>query len=350
MKGMTTRRRDARSLDHSTLEEMRKQAVARVKDGVTQTEVAENFGVHRTTVWKWNKKFAEGGEDALVGTKGTGRPPTLTAEQFAELKQNITEKTPENFGLGTQLWTLPAVRTMMAAEFGVEVHRTTAMRMLHKLGLTPQKPTRRSVERDEDAIERWKTEDFPKILAGAKSDGARILFEDEAQVREDASTGTTWAERGKRPIIRVPGTRRRINVISFVSPTGQLWFECYKESLDATLFITFLMVLLREVRGKIVLILDKHPAHVAKATMEFVRERSDRLSLHFLPGYAPDLNPDEHIWHLLKDAFSRDPLRKDEIVEEAVSLSMEAIRRDRKLTMSVFEHPESEYIRKAFAA
>ncbi|MBI4820806.1 MAG: hypothetical protein HY791_31365, partial [Deltaproteobacteria bacterium] len=63
-----------------------------------------------------------------------------------------------------------------------------------------------------------------------------------------------------------------------------------------------------------------------------------------------DLNPDEHVWHLLKDAFSRDPLRKDEIVEEAVDLSMEAIRRDRRLTMRVFEHPESEYVRKALAA
>lgn len=176
-----------------------------------------------------------------------------------------------------------------------------------------------------------------------------ILFEDESQVREDAPTGTTWGEKGKRPVVRVPGTRRRVNVISFVSPTGRLWFECYTENLDATLFIAFLTVLLREIPGKIALILDKHPAHVAKATTQFVKERSNRLSLHFLPGYSPDLNPDEHVWHQLKGMFKRDPLRKDEVIREAVSLSMHEISSNRELVRNFFAHPESDYVRMALA-
>lgn len=344
------RRRDARSLDHKTLEEMRRLGVKQVGEGKTQVEVAQDLEVHRTTVWKWKDKFAKHGEAGLVGTKATGRPPKLSEEQRAELKADIITKTPEDFGLGVQLWTLPIIRTVIQEKFQVSLHFTTVSRMLDRLGITPQKPMRRAVERDEAAITKWKNEDFPAIAAEAKATGATILFEDETQVREDALIGTTWGEKGKRPVVRVPGTRRRVNVISFLSPTGRLWFECYNENLDATLFIAFLTVLLREIPGKIELILDKHPAHVARATTQFVKERSHRLALHFLPGYAPDLNPDEHVWHQLKDMFKRDPLRKDEIIIEAVQLSMGAISADRRLTQSLFAHPESEYVRKALAA
>jgi transposase len=148
-------------------------------------------------------------------------------------------------------------------------------------------------------------------------------------------------------VVRTPGTRRRINVISAVSPHGRLWFRCYNGNLTAALFIAFLTALLRDLRGQIVLVLDKHPAHVAAATREFIAKRSNRLSVHFLPGYAPDMNPDEHVWNCLKQMFRREPFRTEENIHVAVATAMCGIQCDRDIVTSFFLHPETAYVREA---
>ncbi|MCW5790269.1 MAG: transposase [Polyangiaceae bacterium] len=80
-----------------------------------------------------------------------------------------------------------------------------------------------------------------------------------------APIGTTWSERGKRPVMRVKGTRGRTNVISAIAPHGRLWFRCF-QNLNSALFIEYLDALLHDLRGHIVLVMDKHPAHISAAT------------------------------------------------------------------------------------
>jgi transposase len=121
--------------------------------------------------------------------------------------------------------------------------------------------------------------------------------------------GTTWGTKGARPTVRVTFTRAGVNVISFISPRGRLWFRCFNGELTAQLFIEFLTALLHDVRGFIFLVIDKHPAHTAAATRRFIAERANRLPVHFLPSYAPDMNPDEHVWGYLKNMFRRTPLK-----------------------------------------
>lgn len=291
--------------------------------------------------------YREKGEAGLVSRPIEGRPPKLTEDARARLKATIIERLPSDVGLGAELWTLPLLRRHIATDFGVELHPTNISRMLAKMGLTPQRPTRRALERDEAECRRWATNDFPEIVRDAKTSGATILFEDETGVHENTPLETTWGERGKRPVVVVPGTRRRVNVISALSPYGNLWFRCYKGNLNAAVFVAFLAALLHDVRGKIVLIIDKHPAHIAKMTRQFIEKRSDRLTVHYLPGYAPDMNPDEHAWGHLKRMFRQHPLAAEEDIEGAVDAAMAAIRSDRKLVRAFFEHPEAKYIRAA---
>jgi transposase len=339
-------KRDARSLDHRTLEEMRRLAVGRVVGGETQREVAQSLQVHWLTVWKWMRLYRKEGDGGLTSRKATGRPSTLTARQQQRLRRLIVERNPMQLKFPFALWTIPVVQQLIERDFGLALHASTVGRLLGRLGLTPQKPTRRAFQRDDAECLQWATEHFPGIVRQVRRRQSTLLFGDEAGVHEDGPVATTWGARGQRPVVRVTGRRRRINVISFISPRGRMWFRCFPGKLNATTFIEFLRALLHDVRGRIDLVLDKHPAHVAAATRRFLLAHP-RLRVHYLPGYAPDMNPDEHVWGYLKGAFRRNPLQGAEDLDTAVTASMEAIAADRKLVRSFFEHPDAAYVRTA---
>lgn len=341
-----TQKRDARSLPHSTLEEMRRLAVSRVLAGEAQVEVAQSLQVNKQTVWKWMEKHRREGDAGLASRKATGRPPTLTAKQQQRLRRLIVDRNPMQLRFPFALWSIPVVQQLIEREFGVALHKGTVGRLLRRMGLTPQVPTRRAFKRDDEECLCWATEHFPGIVRRVRRRQSTLLFGDEAGVHEDGPIARTWGIKGQRPVVRVSGQRRRVNVISFISPRGRLWFRCFPGKLNAARFIEFLRALLHDVRGPIDIVLDKHPAHVAAATRRFVLAHP-RLRVHYLPGYAPDMNPDEHVWGHLKGAFRRKPLREGEDLDVAVHTSMGDIAADRELVRSFFEHPEAAYVRKA---
>lgn len=342
-----TAKRDARSLDHATLEEMRRLAVRRVLDGEPQAAVAASLQVHVGTVSRWVCSHREGGEAAIASRKASGRPPTLDEKQTARLRRTITGKNPAQLNLGPALWTLPLVGQLIERMFGVTLDPTTVGRTLRRLGLTPQRPLRQAFQRDDAQCAHWATDEFPRIVREAKRKQATLLFLDEAAVHEDGPVGSTWALKGSRPVVKVTGSRRRTNVISAISPRGRMWFRCYGGTLNAERFEAYLVDLLASVKGRIVLVLDRHPAHRAGRIQRFLRKHRARITIHFLPSYAPDLNPDEHVWSYLKGLFRQDPLAKDEDLIEAVNSQMHHVQSDPALVRAFFDHPAVAYVKQA---
>lgn len=341
--------RDARKLSHEALEELRRLGVSRVVAGESQAAVARSLQVTRTTVVRWMMAFRAGGEAALAARKSPGRPPRLTEKQRAKLRAIIVGKNPQQLGFGMALWSVRIVAQVIEHQFGVVLHETTVFRLLRSMGLVPRRPTRQAFQRDPEECRRWATETFPEIVRIAKRQQAILAFLDETGVHEAAPIGTTWGEKGTRPTVRVTGGRARVNVISTITTRGQLWFRCFRGTLTAARFIEFLRGLLRDVRGKIHLVLDKHPAHVAAATRRFLADKRHRIEVHHLPGCAPDLDPDEHVWSYLKGMFRHEPLQDDETLSAAVADAMNEIRADRKLVRSFFDHPAVAYVKDALS-
>ncbi len=109
----------------------------------------------------------------------------------------------------------------------------------------------------------------------------------------------TWAPRGQTPLLRVKLTRDHLSAISGITLDGRLFMQVRPISYDAEAVVGFLRVLLRKVPGKIILIWDGSPIHRAHEIKAFLkRGAAKRLHLEQLPGYAPDLNPDEGIWNV----------------------------------------------------
>ena len=342
-----TKRRDARTLAHDVLEEMRRLAVQRALAGETQTEIARSLDVHHDSVSKWVRAYRAEGNAALASTKAAGPDTKLTDAQISKLRRIIIGKTPRQLNYGLNLWTVPVIADVIEKLFEVRLHDTTVQRMLHRIGLTPQKPVRRAFNRNPEQIHEWTTSAFPGVVREARRKQATLLFLDETGVHEDGPIGTTWGVRGKTPTVEITGTRRRTNVISAISPRGRLWFKCYNGTLNAPRFIQFLADLLADTSKPIVVVMDRHPAHVAASTKRFLLQNRKRISVHFLPGYAPELNPDEHVWAALKGMFRRDTMEAGESFTEAVHKAMSTIQESRAWVRKFFEHPEVKYVREA---
>lgn len=322
-------------------------AVRRHLAGESYAAIAASLEVHPRTVAKWMLAHRQGGTEALKSRKATGRPTALKPAQVGRVRRIIVGKNPMQLNFGSALWTLPILQDVIAGLFGVVLHQTTISRMLNRLGLTPQRPLRRAFQRDDAWCERWASVDFPEIVKRAKKAQATLLFADETGVHENSPVATTWGERGKRPVVTVSGQRRKINVISAVSPRGRLWFRCFSGNLNHARFIEFLGALIHDIKGRVVLVIDRHPAHIAAPTRRWLHENRARIGVHFLPPYAPDMNPDEHVWSYLKGLFRREPLWQGENLQERVQDSMADIARDNALVRTFFAHPEVAYVKAA---
>src|SRR5437867_10250034 len=337
---------DGRTLSHETSETIRRLAVQRVKEGAAPSGVIKSYGLCRTTIYKWLTAERRGGTAALKARKHPGRKPALAPRQKLQVRRWINGKDPRQYGFDFGLWTRQIVAALIAQKFGVRLGVTAVGRLLAELDITPQKPLRRAYERDPVAIKRWTTTVFPRVRARAQRARARIFVLGEAGVRSDQVLGRTWGLRGQTPEVPTSGRRQSVNAISTVNARGEFWYEIYTERLNATRFITLLTHFMRRRKGKVFLILDGHPADIAKAVARYVQSLRGRLELHFLPGYAPELNPDEFVWNHLKcQGVSKTPLRRDESLRSRVQADLAAIKSRPALVRSFFHAPSVAYTR-----
>ncbi len=339
------KKRDGRALDHKTLEEIRIRAVQRVEAGESPEDVIRALGFARTVIYDWLAKYREGGIDALRAKPISGRPSKMTGRQLEWVYKTVTGKNPLQLRFELALWTRSMIRELIREKFGVHLSEVSVGRMLRKLGLSPQRPLRRAYERDPEFVESWRNKDLPKIRRLAKNDGATLFFSDETGIRSDFHAGTTWAPRGQTPVVPATGPRSGMNLISAISPRGEFRFMTVEGRMNSEKFIEFLERLVHDASRPVFLIVDRHPSHRAKQVREFVKSTEGRLRLFFLPPYAPDLNPDEHVRnHLKNHGVGRRATRSLEHFREIVSGHMRSLQRLSDVVRGFFRDPQLRYV------
>ena len=160
----TAYRRNARGLrDRQAFERIRLQAGALFAAGHPQAEVAHQLGVARQNVSRWHAQWRAGGQDALRSAGPTGSAPRLSDEQLAAVKQALRQGARAH-GFDTDHWTLVRVGSVIEQVTEVAYHPGHVWKLLrHRLGWRLQRPARRAIERDEQAIARWAESDWPRI-------------------------------------------------------------------------------------------------------------------------------------------------------------------------------------------
>src|SRR5512132_3654802 len=339
---------DTRSWSGAAQAARRNRAVQAVLEGMTQAEAARVLGVHPNAVNRWIRRYREGGFPGLAERRRGRRPgeqPALSERQQQELIALVRDSTPDQLGLAGFLWTRDAVAELLAQRYGVWLARTTVGGYLRGWGFSPQRPQRRALEQNPVAVARWLATEFPAICAQARREGGMVLWLDEMGVRSDAAAGRSWAPVGRTPVIKRTGKRFRVNMISAISNQGLLRFRLFTGSFTGAVFIDFLRRLLRDCRGrKVHLIVDGHPVHRAKLVSAWVGRHAERIELHFLPGYSPELNPVELLNQDVKaNAAGRRRARSAAELTEQLRSSLRRRQRQPEVVARFFRHPRTCY-------
>lgn len=335
---------DGRAHSHEALQTMRQQAVKAVREGQPAPQVAAAFGLNVRTVYRWLADFASGGQNALLAKAISGRPPKISEQEMLWLAQNIREHSPQQFKFEFGLWTLSLIGALIERQFGKSLALSAVSRVMKLLGFSAQKPLYQAWQQDAVLVRTWEQETFPAIRREARAAGAMVFFADEAGLRSDYHTGTTWAPKGETPVVSATGRRFSFNMISAVSPRGDFRFMIHEGTVDSTVFITFLKRLLIGATQPIFLVVDGHSIHKSAAVKKFIEQQNGNLKLFFLPPYSPHLNPDEQVWAHVKRKVSR-KLVIDKT--DMKRLAIGALRSLQKLPTKVasfFRQPECQYI------
>lgn len=144
------------------LQERRLKAIALLKQGHTQVEVAHRLDVTPSAVSQWNKAYDQEGRDALLAKVHAGPTPKLSPKQCERLLKYL-QQGPRKHGWLTELWTLPRIAELIECEFDVQYDQSGVWRLLNRLGWSCQKPERQARERDAVAIDRWRQHDWPRL-------------------------------------------------------------------------------------------------------------------------------------------------------------------------------------------
>jgi transposase len=149
--------------DFPKMEKRRLAAVKLYEKGTSQSDIARNLGVCKQAVSQWIAKYKSGGIEAVKWNKKIGQSKRLTPEQLLSIKKAILEG-PLAHGWHTDLWTTARVAVLIENMTGVKYHPGHVWRILTEdLNLSPQRPIRKALERDEEKIKHWRKYKWPAL-------------------------------------------------------------------------------------------------------------------------------------------------------------------------------------------
>ncbi len=307
------------------------------RQGWYQRDIAQALGVSEETVSRWLARARGGGPQALRARPAPGHPPKLSPAQKRLIPEFLWHGA-EAYGFRGEVWTCARVARAIEEEFGVRYHKDYVGRLLQELGWTPQVPIRRALQRDEEAIERWRDEIWPELRQRARRERRVLVFVDEAGFYLLPGVVKTYAPQGLTPVLSEKQTRDHLSVMGGMTPAGKVYTLVRQESLNGLHSAEFLAHLLRVAGGRLLVVWDGSPIHRREEVREFVSGTRGRIWLEALPAYAPDLDPwDEGGWHHLKNVEMRNLVCLDlEELHEQFHLAVGRLRQKPHLIQSFF--------------
>jgi len=287
------------------LERRRRRAVELLDQGESPTTIARILGVHETSVHRWRRHARQG--PGLDAKPHPGPKPRLSAQQWAQVEQLLLQGA-QHHGWQNELWTAARVTSLIQRHFGVHYHPEHVRTVLkQRLNWTSQKPQLRAKEQNDKELERWRDDEFPRILRDVYRRDAHLIFLDEAGFMLTPTVRRTLAPRGKTPIVKAFQRHDRISTISCVtlSPdkeVPELYFAMLPAGLNVTAedIVAFLKQLKEELPGPGTVVWERHNIHSrARLVQAWLAGQKD-VVLEDRPSYAAALNRDEMVWSWLK--------------------------------------------------
>lgn len=328
---------DGRSISREALEDFRFRALELREKSWKVNKIAEAFGVHRGSVSHWFTKAEREGKNSLKRRKAKGAEPKLKDDD-RKIIISWLKKSAIDFGFETPLWDCKKIQQMIKTELNKKIAISSLWETLRKWNLSPQKPKKESLEKDEKETRRWLKKEWPKIQEHRRRWQAMIYFQDESSVSLIPVLGKTWAPKGETPKIKVTSNRGRICLSSAISPVGRMLFRIEPNITTSKIFIDFLKQIMKtHPNRKLIIITDNYSAHHSKYVNNFVDENKKKFAIYYLPTYSPELNPDEQVWKYLKNVkLKAHQARNKDDFNPLVLSKMRSIQRKPNIIKSFF--------------
>ena len=290
--------------DNHVLVQMKAEAILYASRGVDVGIIAEMVERTERTVQEWLADWqATRMCSVLTGHAGNQNAAKLTRDQKQELKK-ILAQPPSQTGIHAEFWDVPAIRDVVKILFDVEYQSDSSYQLLLRLcGLSFKLPDPFDEHRNEKAITRRMTEVKTQVKALLDA-GWEVYTADEVRLEHEAETRRMWLPRGQRTklyVDRKKTSQSFFGALSLTSKKVKLYPIEGNQNTEQT--ILALERLQRETEaGKIAVVLDNARFHHAKALTALYEPGRllERITPVFLPPYAPDHNPVEHVWNAAK--------------------------------------------------
>jgi transposase len=265
--------------------------------------LAKALGVSPNSLSRWRKLQETG---TISAKPHTGTLAKLSDDDCEELEQ-LLSRGATSYGWLNNLWTAARVGRLIHDHFGVKYHPAHISRILRRrLKWTCQRPVNCAEDRDDRAINTWRSQTFPRILQNALARNAMIVFVDESGFMLEPHIRRTYAPRGKTPTNRVCSPHSRISVAGaiLVDASSKKIGIQYRLLPDNTNYRTFSIVeFVRTVHGQlsrpVTIIWDQIPIHFGEMVDQFLADEPEAI-IELIPRYAPELNPADGIWRYIK--------------------------------------------------
>src|SRR5262249_35486049 len=191
---------------------------------------------------------------------GAGADPKLTAAQ-KRLLPDFLWHGPEAYGFRGEVWTCSRLARAIEEELGVRYSKSQVSRLLRELGWTPQVPITPAIQRDEEAIDRWRQEVWPGLKRRAQKERRALIFVDEAGFYLLPSVVKTYGPQGLTPVIYEWQTRDHLSMMGGLSTGGKVYVLVRPESLNGLHPVEFLRHLVRYAGRRLLIVWDRSPIH-----------------------------------------------------------------------------------------
>lgn len=322
-----------------------RQVISFHKKGLKIREIHELLGLAVSRIEIILKEYKETGKVPVPKKRGrkAGEGKLLSPEQEKEIKQIIIDKNPNQLKFGCFLWTINTVRELIGQKYGIKLGKETMREYLESWGMSSQRPAKQAYKQDEKAVELFKKDIFPAIKKRAKEENAEIYFGDETGINNQAYNPRGYSPKGKTPVVKVEVSRKRVNMMSAISPSGEHKFKLYEDSTNQQKLIEFMSLLIKDKKkAKVFLIIDNLKVHHGKLVLAWLLEHKDEIEVFYFPSYSPEINPDEYLNQILKqNIHSGMPPRNEKQITDKISHFMANL--SAQMVQMLFHHPKLSY-------
>lgn len=249
-------------------------------------------------VFELRKKYLNRGINSLKDRRKAKPKALLTENQRQEIIKTLTTLSPKDFGFNEDYWKTCILARLIKEQYNVQYKSRTSLYLFFKEAkFTYHKPDKQYKNRNQETIDIWVANNAPVIQEALEDKNSVVLVADEMMLSTQTTTQKIWIPRGEYPKIDVSNKRevRCVYGVLNIKTTREHAFKTMRANSEESCNVLDKIGDIYKGK-KITLIWDNAPWHKSVSVKKFLNETKHSFHLIQLPPYAPDLNPQEHVW------------------------------------------------------